>query len=191
MLLAPAGNVSRSQILAAIPFACASLVVAAVFTFVALNPYLYPDPLGRTKNMVSQRLSEMERQQASSPSQRISGPLIPRISLIGERVFHQYAALRFARSWIINVPLCSVGLWFLLLAAWSWLRSGTGYGGSLVLLLIAFSSSLPALMTPLDWDRYYFFPVFFSTIFIAVGVLEIINRSARWARRWHVSRESY
>lgn len=188
-LLAQTGNVSRSQILGTIPFTCASLILAAAFTFVVLNPYLYPDPIGRTKNMVEQRLSEMGRQQASNPSQRISGPLIPRISLIGERVFHQYAALRFARSWIINVLLCSVGLWFLLFAAWSWLRSGTGQGASLVLLLIAFSSSVPALMTPLDWDRYYLFPVFFSTVFIAVGILWIINSLSKWARRWYVSRD--
>lgn len=189
MLLAQTSNVSRSEMLRTIAFAWASLILAAAFTFVALNPYLYPNPIGRTEKMVAQRLSEMERQQASYASARISGPLMPRIFLIGERVFYQCAALHFAGSWIINILLCSVGLWFLLFAAWAWLRSGAGYGGSLVLLLIAFTTSVPALMTPLDWDRYYLFPVFFSTVFIAVGIVRIIQGLSDWTRRWRVSRE--
>ena len=189
ILFVQTSNVSRSEILKTIAFAWVSLILAAAFTFVALNPYLYPNPIGRTEKMVAQRLSEMERQQASYSAAKISGPLIPRVVLIGERVFYQCAALRFAGSWIINVLLCLVGLWFLLFAAWAWLRSGAGYGGSLVLLVIAFTASTPALMTPLDWDRYYLFPVFFSTIFIAVGVSRIIQGLWEWTRPWRVSRE--
>lgn len=189
MLFAQTSNVSRSRILNTILFAWASLMLAAAFTFVALNPFLYPNPIGRTEKMVEQRLSEMERQQANYASTRISGPLIPRIFLLGERVFYQYATLRFAGSWILNILLCSVGLWFLVFAGWAWLRTGAGYGGSLVLLLIAFNTSVPALMTPLDWDRYYLFPVFFSTVFIAIGIVRIVQGLSDWAIRWRVSRE--
>src|SRR5205807_4803752 len=68
----------------------------------------------------------------------------------------------------------NVGRYFsLLISAWSWLRGGVGSGGSVVLLLVAFSSSFPVLMTPLDWDRYYLFPVFFSTVLIAVVIVQI------------------
>src|SRR5207253_3731044 len=78
----------------------------------------------------------------------------------------------------------NVGRYFsLLISAWSWLRGGVGSGGSVVLLLVAFSSSFPVLMTPLDWDRYYLFPVFFSTVLIAVGIVQIIKSLSRWTRR--------
>jgi hypothetical protein len=190
MLFPKTSNVSLSEMVRTVAFAWASLILAAAFTFVVLNPYLYPNPIGRTRNMVAQRLSEMERQQANYSAARISGPLIPRVFLIGERVFYQCATLRFTGSWIINVLLCSVGLWSLLFAARSWLRSGAGYGGSLVLLLIAFSASVPALMTPLDWDRYYLFPVFFSTVFIAIGAARTIQSLFEWTRRWHVSEKT-
>jgi len=189
MIFAQTSNVSRADIFTTIPFAWASFIRVAALTFGARNPYLYPNPIGRTRNMVTQRLSEMERQQANYSAAQISGPLIPRIFLVGERVFYQCATLRFTGSWIINLLLGSVGLWSLLFAAWAWLRSGAGYGGSLVLLLIAFSASVPALMTPLDWDRYYLFPVFFSTGFIAVGIVRIIQVLSEWARRWRASRE--
>ena len=184
--LVQTSNISRSQIFGIIPFACGLLILAAAFTFVAPNPYLYGDPIRRTKNMVEQRLSEMERQQAKIPSARISGPLIPRVSLIGERVFQQCAALSFAKSWIINVLLCLVGLGYVLFAGWSWLRTGAGSAATAVLLLIAFGSSIPALMTPLDWDRYYLFPVFFSTVFIAIGIFWIITILFKWARQWQL-----
>jgi len=187
--LAQTKSLFRSQILAIIPLTSALLILAATFTFVALNPYLYPDPIGRTKNMVEQRLSEMERQQASMPSARISGPLLPRVVLIGDRVFHQYAALSFAKSWIINVLLCSVGLGFMLFAAWSWLRTGKVSGASVVLLLTAFTSSMPTLMTPLDWDRYYLFPVFFSTVLIAIGATWIITSLFKRARGWYLPQD--
>jgi len=187
MLFPKASNVSQSELLRTIAFAWASLILAAVFTFVGLNPYLYPNPIGRTEKMVTTRLNDMERQQVSYAPAQISGSLIPRILFIGERVFYQCAALRFPGSLIINLLLCSVGLWFLLDAAWAWLRSSAGYGGSLVLLLIAFSASAPALLTPLDWDRYYLFPVFFSTVFIAVGFARIIYSLFEWTRRWRVS----
>ena len=139
--------------------------------------------------MVEQRLSEMGRQQAKIPSASVSGPLIGRVSLIGERVFQQCATLSFAKSWIINGILCLVGLSFLLFSAWSWLRGGVGSGGSMVLLLVAFSSSFPVLMTPLDWDRYYLFPVFFSTILIAVGIVQIIKSLSRWTKLGHLRNE--
>jgi hypothetical protein len=41
---------------------------------------------------------------------------------------------------------------------------------SLAILIGGASGSIPALFTPLDWDRYYLLPVYFSTLVIAVGL---------------------
>jgi hypothetical protein len=39
-----------------------------------------------------------------------------------------------------------------------------------VLLLFVVATATPALLTPLDWDRYYLLPLFFSTALIAAGL---------------------
>lgn len=181
--LAHKGNVSRPRLLGFFASAGALIILTAGFTFVALNPYLYPDPIRNSMDMVEHRLEYIKLQQAEYPSARLSGSLTGRLPLVGQRVFSQYAALSFPNSWIINIPLCLVGLCYLLYTAWCWLRSGVGSGiSSLVLLLVALTCAGPALLTPLDWDRYYLFPVFFSTIFIAVGVSWVIKSLSRWTK---------
>jgi hypothetical protein len=40
----------------------------------------------------------------------------------------------------------------------------------------------PALMTPLDWDRYYLLPVFYSTIFISIGVAFLIRKAIHFVQ---------
>ena len=174
---------SRSQLVGISTFAGVSLILAAAFTFVALNPYLYPDPVRRTEQMVQQRISEMGRQQAAIPSARVDGSAIRRLLLIADRVFHEYAFFSFTKSWIVNGILCVVGLFWCGFVGTAWLRGHRSSGGTVVLLLIALSTSVPILMTPLDWNRYYLFPVFFSTVFIAVGSVWIIENLGRWTTR--------
>ena len=174
---------SSLQLLSVSTFAVVALILAAAFTFVALNPYLYPHPVRRTEQMVQQRISEMDRQQAAMPSARIDGPAIRRLLVIADRVFHEYAFFSFTKSWIVNGILCVAGLLWSGFVGAGWLRGQRSSGGNVVLLLIAFSASAPILMTPLDWNRYYLFPVFFSTVFIAVGSVGIIENLARWTTR--------
>ena len=174
---------SSLQLLSVSTFAVVALILAAAFTFVALNPYLYRHPVRRTEQMVQQRISEMDRQQAAMPSARIDGPAIRRLLVIADRVFHEYAFFSFTKSWIVNGILCVAGLLWSGFVGAGWLRGQRSSGGNVVLLLIAFSASAPILMTPLDWNRYYLFPVFFSTVFIAVGSVWIIENLARWTTR--------
>ncbi len=173
-------GISRSRLLGFITSAGAVTILAAGFAFVALNPYLYPAPLRHTYGLVATRLKTMKIQQAEYPSSRMGDSLTVRLPLVAQRVFSQYAALNFPGSWVGNIPLCLVGLCYLLYTAWYWLHSGIGSGASAVLLLIAFTSAAPTLSTPLDWDRYYLFAVFFSTISIAVGVSWVIKSLSLW-----------
>ena len=118
MAFAQKGSLSRSRRLGIFVLTGTPLVFAAGVTFVALNPYLHPDPLGRTIKMMGYRLIEMKRQHTSFPLQRVESSPIPRLTLIGARVFGSQTALRFSKSWIINVPLCLLGFYWLFSVTW-------------------------------------------------------------------------
>ena len=40
----------------------------------------------------------------------------------------------------------------------------------MVVLLVGIITAGPSFLTPLDWERYYLLPIFFSTLFIAVAI---------------------
>jgi hypothetical protein len=89
-----------------------------------------------------------------------------------------YAAVRAGAAVLINGSLFIVGLGHLLGVIWRKRRvAAAGAESGLVLFWFAAVMSVPALLTPLDWDRYYLLPVFFSTAFIAMG-LAILTTTA-------------
>ena len=54
----------------------------------------------------------------------------------------------------------------------------------MVILLIGLVAGVPpALLTPLNWDRYYFLPVMFATIFSAIGLAVCITTAVQWSER--------
>ena len=144
------------------------LVFSAAVTFVALNPFLYPNPLDRTTMMVQHRLEEMSAQQRAWP--HISIDESRRISVLQERVFESYATLHFPGAQIVNLLLCIIGIAYLLYSSCRWSEKPSGSAAAIVILLVAFTTTVPTLFTPIDWERYYLMPVVFSTALIAIGV---------------------
>jgi hypothetical protein len=53
----------------------------------------------------------------------------------------------------------------------------------MVFLSGAVVCALPMLLTPLDWERYYLYPVFFSCIFFSLGMSELLHAGAAYAQR--------
>jgi 4-amino-4-deoxy-L-arabinose transferase-like glycosyltransferase len=148
-------------------FACV-LVFSAAVTFVALNPFLYPNPLDRTTMMVQHRLEEMSAQQRAWPD--ISIDKSRRFPVIQQRVFESYATLHFSGAQTVNLLLCIIGIAYLLYSSYRWLQNPSGSGAAIVILLVACTTTVPTLFTPIDWERYYLLPVVFSTALIAIGV---------------------
>ena len=183
--LAQKGNIPKSVRLYFIICACAAILLAAGITFVALNPYLYPDALGRTEKMFLFRLQEMHKQQSIYPEYRIHG-IDMRIPVVWQRVCEDYAAIRFGGARVVNILLCTVGAFYLMRQAWRWLRSGVGPGTSIVIILIALTTATPSLLTPLDWDRYFLLPVVFSSVCIAIGISWVIKVSRKWVQHKNV-----
>lgn len=168
-------------------FACCTIVIllaAAAIPFVALNPYYWPAPLDRALSMGPLRQRLMAQQMRALPEDAITS-LRQRLLLVPQRVLQDYAAISDPLGghtviWF-NGVLALLGLGLLVGRA-----LGLGPGRSwdpaaLAMGVVGFWVACPPLFTPLDWDRYYMLPVFFSTMVIAVALGWIIGqrRTAR------------
>jgi hypothetical protein len=89
------------------------------------------------------------------------------------RTFETYGPARTA--WV-NVPLALAGLLVLLVSAARWARGSGGAPAAVALLAGAILAAGPALLTPVDWDRYYLFPVVFTTVLVAAGGAALAER---------------
>ena len=159
------GFASRSERLTFAVAASLVVMMMTAITFIAVNPFLYPNPLARTNAMFLLRISEMGRQR-EDPLWGMGG-ISQRLAIIPQRILEDHALIHFG---LINALLGSVGMVYLVRSAWYWLVGKGGSPASPVLLVVGCASVSPALITPLDWARYYLFPVVFLSLLIAIGL---------------------
>ena len=149
----------------------ATAITAGVFILV--NPFLYPQPWLRTIAMVRFRQWEMTNQ-ARRPEWRIPD-FFARLHIVPLRIFHDYPAVHIL---FFNEPLTVLGLFVLIRGAWRWVQGkerltggrSMSAGTALAILVVAAVTALPPLLTPLDWDRYYMYPVIFVSVSVAIGL---------------------
>ena len=163
------GAISLKSRLAALILGGAILTGAALGAFVAVNPFLYPAPVERAIAMADHRVTEMQEQYEAIPPSRITDPAM-RLSLLSERVFQTHAAWTFTGARPLNIGLTLLGLAYLLMKAWRWLWRRQTSGAATVTLAFGAVTAGPALLTPLDWPRYYLFPVIFSLLCMAAAL---------------------
>lgn len=161
---------------------CLLIFLAAAVAFVALNPFLYNDPVGRLGKIIQYRLNLIQAQQTLYPWTRIDSFGIW-LAVVPKRVLQTYATMQFAGAWILNLVLCFIGVSYFALEAIAWFHKERNKSGAVVVLAAAASIAIPALFTPLDWDRYYLLPEFFNTLFIATGISFIITKLTKIASR--------
>jgi hypothetical protein len=153
----------------------AALLVTAITAgvFVLVNPFLYAQPLFRTLAMVLFRRWEMTGQ-ATNPQWRIPD-LSARMRILPLRIFRDYPAVHVE---FFNELLTVLGLYVLVRGAWQWLAdkknaaisTTTNAGTGAAILVVGAVTALPPLLTPLDWDRYYMYPVLFVSVSVAVSL---------------------
>lgn len=158
--------------------ASALSVFAALLVFIALNPYLYADPLVNTARMFKFRVQEMTLQVAGFPQNVLHGPA-ERLQVISRRVLQDYAWPHFRGALALNLPLAAVGLAALLAKIRRWPQDVGAAASAAVLLVIPAPLAAAALVTPLDWNRYYLFPVILAACCSAAG----FAAAARWLPR--------
>jgi len=153
--------------------------VVTVVVFLGSYPYLWPNLLGRTLKIAQNRVEEMRYQSTQHPSDAIE-TLEQRLTIIPRRIFQDYAVFHFDGTRVLNVALTVLGAG---LTAWkvrAWAIGRDDDPAALVLLTFALTASVPAFLTLLDWDRYYLFPVFFSTGFIMLAIGWLVKQARRW-----------
>lgn len=133
-------------------------------TFVAVNPSLHHRPASHVRAMLGLRAKQLAEQRRDS-RWGLSTPG-RRVLVVAGRTLKHYTVTRVAT---LNALLAGLGLLFLARGAWRWTKDGSGPAAAVVLLAVGLFTAGPALMTPVDWDRYYLFPVVFLTVLIAVG----------------------
>lgn len=136
--------------------------LASLFVFLVVNPFLWDAPVERTLQMFENRTVEMDQQILDYAGSYMD--FEQRLRIIPTRVFDDYASLPI--SALLNVILTLFGLMVLLIPM---LKRDVLNAGHAVLMSTAFFTTTPLWLNPLDWDRYYIFPVLFSTIFIAIA----------------------
>jgi len=157
----------------------ASLFVSlmCIVVFISVNPFLWPDPVGRTIAMFQNRMFEMS-QQIIIHSPDYVGTWAQRLQIFPIRIFENYAALQI--PFFINIGLFIFGLWLVSYVFWQSVWGKDVDTASAALLISALFAVVPTLFMTIDWDRYYLFPVFFSTILIAVALGWIGRRIFKW-----------
>ena len=154
------------------------LIFVSQLTFLLIYPTLWQMPLKITILMFKNRGLEMNIQVAANPQSAING-FIEHLKIVGLRVFQNYSTINFTGAFWINIPLCLLGLVRSIYEICSYVLRKPANSGLIAIFFIGGATALPSLATPLDWDRYYLLPVFFSTILIAVGAADVTQRLFR------------
>jgi 4-amino-4-deoxy-L-arabinose transferase-like glycosyltransferase len=172
--------------------------VIAFVTFVAVYPYLWPDPIRRTWDLFRFRAEEMEAQSAAWPEHNVTSPLdaigrfgarlteIDSTSMHGVQVIYDVLGVERAATGIDFVPAL-VGV---LLLAWWVTKRGFWSPVSLVALLMGAEAGAMVFGMGTDFYRYHLPIVVIMAVCIAISTgatWSWLQRTARSFSRQHVA----
>lgn len=163
--------------------AIALISFVALAVFVALHPHTWQSPVQITWAMFVQRANEMSGQVRDTVTYNLSR-LNRKIEIVPMRVLNDYASLKISDNKPINIAINGIVAMCSLIFLQKKLRAEPQANitshSIVVIFAMGFVMGVPALFTPLDWDRYYIMPIFFLTILSTIGLgqlfLQIGNR---------------
>jgi hypothetical protein len=150
--------------------------VVGLVVFVAVNPFLWPDPVGRSRAMLDFRQQEMFGQRMLNQELAVPEDLPTRVGLLLRQTFvgEPWAARR------LGVPL-EAGLAAIGLGVLGWQVLGRRREGGLVgphAVVLAWGLILVAGTAPnlgIDWDRYYLPTVALGLVLAGVGAATVVD----------------
>ncbi len=150
----------------------------AMGTLIALYPFLHSDPLTRLGRMYKFRLQEMQVQTEGFPQDTLSTPL-EQIGAAAVHVLSSDAAFRFPGAALLNGALITLGAAGLLRGLFGRKagESAAALAARLGLLGVLGPMVAAACFSPLNWGRYYLFPVLLGLMCTALG----LHRLLEWA----------
>ncbi len=150
---------------------------ATLLSFIASYPFFFEDTATRIKDTLYTR-QEITQYQVIQYADRAIQPG-DRLGVLFQRIFNYPINLNvnniIARlaPWA-NFVLTLLGIVYSVKQVW---MKNKGWEYFAVFLLGAFLCAVPMLFTPLDWERYYMYPIFFSCIFFCIGAGELVFTS--------------
>lgn len=145
--------------------------IVSFFTFFVVNPFLYASPFVNSLKLVMFRNLEIGIQRSTFSEYQISG-ITQHIQIDFQRILQDYASFHFPGAWVLNSFLFCAGL-IILIRGYKKYKSRSK---SWILVLFGIIVSLPSLFTPLDYPRYFLFPVIFSLMLSSIGMSYFINQ---------------
>ena len=142
------------------------LAACSAGAFVGSNPSLWPHPPKESVRMVRTRVQVLDAQVKQFGHSAIVG-VEDRLRRVPVEVLHTGAA--FPRG-PLNLVFFVAGAGASLMTLAMWLRARDGNHARVVLTVVGGIVSLPGLLTPIDWARYFVLPVVFSSVQIAFGM---------------------
>ena len=161
--------------------ALATLV--GLVTFVAVNPFLWPDPVGRTAAMLQFRRQELVGQRTLNAGDAVPESVAVRSALLLERTFVTEAPLARRTGLPLDAVLALVGAAALGRRAFR-ARGNGGLVGpeafALVWIATFLAGTVPNL--GLDWQRYYLPTVALGLVPAGVGAQALVGAAVHAAR---------
>jgi hypothetical protein len=172
-----------------------SLPAIAATTFVLTYPYLWPDPIGRTKALIDFRQHEMENQARIWPTSSVDSRS-EALHRTWHNLEHVYSSTGRGMEWLgrslgqhwdrqtFDLPLAGLGLVVLLWLAW---RRGIAGPHALTLAVVGVQSGVILAGLRVDFNRYYLPLVLASGVGIGVLTGQAWSWASALARRRHRS----
>ncbi len=157
---------------------------AILLTYTLLHPIAYPNPVRALTLMFRYRLHEMSYQ-AELWNDFGDMTLIQRWAHLFGRLFSTYASIP---SVILNIVFALLGAVSLVADFLRSLKQKQPFPFIIVTLLLLSILFAAAFMSPLDWERYYLYPVFFMIFVYAKGMMVPINFIEAQVRQWRRKR---
>jgi hypothetical protein len=174
VLMADPAN-SQHLIKKRIPLVITFVVLGTMLlAFLASYPFFYENTLDRIATTVAARRQVIEYQIFRYPDETI--PPNDRLRILFQRIFAYPIHLNGSRAATaifrgINFLLTCSGIYYCVKQV---RQKGKDWEYFMVFLLGALVLAIPMLLTPMDWERYYLFPIFFSCIFFSLAIGELL-----------------
>ncbi len=152
------------------------LTITSFSTFISYNPFLYNNTIDRTVAIFKWRIHESVNQRKNyEKSDLTKKGIIERAKIVISNIFNKYSTLTFKSAILFNIGLFLAGVMLSLKKSAYFIKGNKKYLPYLILILTTIIAAGPLLLTLLNWDRYFYLPVIFSTIFISIGISQILR----------------
>ena len=151
--------------------------------FVAVNPFLWQDPVGRTLAMLRFRQQEMFGQRALNPELAVPEDLPTRVGLLLSEAFVERMPIGRRTGLPIEAGLALLGAGWLAWRALRARRDGGLVGPEALTLAWALATVVgTAPNLGIEWDRYYLPTLTIGLVLVGVGADALVAASGRATR---------